>query len=629
MNKILIVGHPQSGYLEVERLLRACGMASAQPSRREGFAPEQISDTLCRAHRAAPLHTLGQNREVEQIDVAPVWQGLAMDLMLGNIDQPLWGWADPKAVHLLDYWRALDPSLHFILVYDRPHSMITRGGLEEAGTLTRETLRQRLDAWSAYNAALLAFHLRNPERSLLVHSEQVRQSAEDYLQQVRARIDAPWKDRIVGVGVSTALLSNTEVEDARPGAQPRLLADDIALGSDALSTFVAGSLLKDQLGCLSLYEEMQASASLPLEIELAQGEDPALGMEAWLSMVAQQETLQNQHNLARQLQASRDQAEQLAHDRERLIDEERQLRAAEQQDMTRQLTALQQERAQVEAAQADVQQENEMLLSQLHQVQEEVERNYLNGQQQAQRIATLQRQEQLAQTRGSELDALNKQLKESAANAEQRAAQLAALQQQAAVAATQLKKQTEHRIGALTAEMETLKAKPQPPTIDPALAEENELLLSQLHQVQEELERYYLENQRMKAGAAPAAALAHAQPQQPALYGAAARVKQHLSYRLGAQMIAHSHNLRGWFGMPWALMSEVRQFRAAQRNPGAKTQPPLHTYRDAHEAERVKKHLSYRLGERFIAHSRSPIGWLRLPFALRNEVKQFRQQNPR
>jgi len=629
MNKILIVGHPQSGYLEVERLLRACGMASAQPSRREGFAPEQISDTLCRAHRAAPLHTLGQNREVEQIDVAPVWQGLAMDLMLGNIDQPLWGWADPKAVHLLDYWRALDPSLHFILVYDRPHSMITRGGLEEAGTLTRETLRQRLDAWSAYNAALLAFHLRNPERSLLVHSEQVRQSAEDYLQQVRARIDAPWKDRIVGVGVSTALLSNTEVEDARPGAQPRLLVDDIALGSDALSTFVAGSLLKDQLGCLSLYEEMQASASLPLEIELAQGEDPALGMEAWLSMVAQQETLQNQHNLARQLQASRDQAEQLAHDRERLIDEERQLRAAEQQDMARQLTALQQERAQVEAAQADVQQENEMLLSQLHQVQEEVERNYLNGQQQAQRIATLQRQEQLAQTRGSELDALNKQLKESAANAEQRAAQLAALQQQAAVAATQLKKQTEHRIGALTAEMETLKAKPQPPTIDPALAEENELLLSQLHQVQEELERYYLENQRMKAGAAPAAALAHAQPQQPALYGAAARVKQHLSYRLGAQMIAHSHNLRGWFGMPWALMSEVRQFRAAQRNPGAKTQPPLHTYRDAHEAERVKKHLSYRLGERFIAHSRSPIGWLRLPFALRNEVKQFRQQNPR
>ena len=32
-----------------------------------------------------------------QIDVAPVWQGLAMDLMLGNLDEPLWGWADPQA----------------------------------------------------------------------------------------------------------------------------------------------------------------------------------------------------------------------------------------------------------------------------------------------------------------------------------------------------------------------------------------------------------------------------------------------------------------------------------------------------------------------------------------------------
>lgn len=41
MNKILIVGHPQSGFEEVEQVLHDCGMAYAQPSRREGFLPAE------------------------------------------------------------------------------------------------------------------------------------------------------------------------------------------------------------------------------------------------------------------------------------------------------------------------------------------------------------------------------------------------------------------------------------------------------------------------------------------------------------------------------------------------------------------------------------------------------------
>lgn len=584
MNKILIVGHPQSGYADVERLLRARGMAPAQPSRREGFAPEQISDTLCKAHSAAPLHLLGHEREVQQIDVAPVWQGLAMDLMLGNIDQPLWGWADPKAVHLLDHWRQLDPTLHFILVYDRPHSVITRSGLQEAATLTREALQQRVDAWSAYNAAVLGFHLRHPDRSLLVHSEQVRRSSEATLQQVRERIDAPWKDRLAGPA---------QVEDARPGAQtPAVANDNDALDASALSTLVAGALLKDQPGSQALYEELQASANLPLEADLAHGEDPALGMEAWLSMVAQQEAMQNQRELTRQLQVGREQAERLAQERERLIEQERQLRLAEQADMARQLALVRQERERVEAAQAGSQQENELLLDQLHQVQEELERYHLSGQEQSRRIEALQQQDELN-----------------------------------AAALAQARQQAQTRIAALTADIDALRVKlaePPVPTVDPALSEENEVLLHQLHQVQEELERYYLENQRLKAGAAPAPKRPEPQPQP--LYGAADRVKQQLSYRLGARMIAQSRSMLGWMTMPWALMGEVRRYRALQRQSGDARLPPIHTYRDAEAAERVKQHLSYRLGQTFIAHSRSPVGWLRLPFALRRELKQFAQR---
>jgi hypothetical protein len=606
MNKILIVGHPQSGLQEVERLLRACGMAAALPSRREGFAPEQISEILCKAHSTPPLHQLGNDREVHQVDVAPVWQSLSMDLMLGNIDQPLWGWADPNAVHLLDYWLALDPSLHFILVYDRPHSVLTRTGLHEAAALTREALQQRLDAWSAYNAAVLGFHLRHPERCLLVQSEQVLQSAEASLQHVRARIDAPWKDRAAASRDHPALLPHTEVEDAKQGTQSLTVHNNVTLNASSLSTVVAATLLKDQPGSLALYEELQASADLPLEADLAQGEDPALGMEAWLTLVAQQENLQSQRALTHHLQAGLEQAEQLAQERQRLIDEECLRRAVEQANMGCQLAELQRARAQVEAAQVGTQQENELLLDQLHRVQEELERHLLVGQDLESRIQVLTGKEQLARKQLAETETVQQQAKAAIEVAGQQALQ---------------------QIGALTSEIESLKAKPAIAAPNLRLTEENELLLSQLHQVQEDLERYLLENKRLKSRESTPQPLA--KPSRPAVYGAADRVKKQLSYRLGATLIHNSRSLGGWLSMPWAVRKAVTQYWRELPQHQAKNLPPIHTYADAYEADRVRNHLSYRLGEAILKNARSPVGWLRMPFALNNAVKAFRKQQSR
>jgi hypothetical protein len=152
------------------------------------------------------------------------------------------------------------------------------------------------------------------------------------------------------------------------------------------------------------------------------------------------------------------------------------------------------------------------------------------------------------------------------------------------------------------------------------LSEENELLLTQLHQVQEELEAYYLENKKLKQKSAPP------KKASPAHYGAAERIKRQLSYRLGAVMIQHSRNLGGWLRMPGALVRETRSFRCevAQRSP--QKLPPISQYRDASEAERVKQHLSYRLGSAVIKNARSPIGWIRMPVSLWHEVADFKKR---
>lgn len=599
MNKILIVGHPLSGYQEVERLLRACGMAPALPSRRDGFLPEQISATLAKAHNAPALQRLGEGQaELRQLTPGPVWHGMALDLMLGNIDQPLWGWSDPQAIHWLNYWRDLDPDLHFILVYDRPHSLLTRSQADPATPDTPDALAQQARQWAAYNAALLHFFHRNPQRCLLVHSEQAKRSASAYLNQVRARIDAPWVERIGLDGQAAASL---------PGPQhaelPAPLAPDASETGDApdapLALLVADTLLRDQPESRQLYEELQASANLPLALDDEPGRDTALALQAWAALNAQRQRQREQENLLQQLEAGQAQAEALAAEHWRLLQAEQHLRNQDSQAHGAAIAELSAARQQVEQQQRELQQDNELLLTQLHQVQEELERHYLNSQQQATQLQVLSEQQQQAEQQAA-------QLKERLAAAEKRAAEEA---QHSQAKAQELK--------TALSELSEWKARP---AVDPQLSEENELLLTQLHQVQEELERYYLENQRLKAQVAPP------KPEKPAFYGAADRVRQQLSYRIGARMIQNSRSLGGWIAMPWAVLGEVRHFKQDQAKRQHLKLPPIHTYRDAHEAERVKQHLSYRLGQAYLANAKSPICWLRMPFALRREAKAFRQR---
>ncbi len=602
MNKILIVGHPLSGYQEVERLLRACGMAPALPSRRDGFLPEQISATLAKAHNAPALQRLGNgDAELRQLTPGPVWHGMALDLMLGNIDQPLWGWADPQAIHWLNYWRDLDPDLHFILVYDRPHSLLTRSQADPATPDSPEDLARQARQWAAYNAALLHFFHRNPQRCLLVHSEQARRSASAYLNQVRARIDAPWVERLGLEGNHTGPhASGTPTPCVTQDLPPALASGDTGETPDApLALLVADTLLRDQPESRQLYEELQAAANLPLALDDEPGRDTALALQAWAALNAQRQRQRHQDKLLQRLEAGQAQAEALAAERWRLLQAEQQLRAQDAQTHDAALADLSTARQQIEQQQRELQQDNELLLSQLHQVQEELERHYLNSQQQATQLEALSAQQQQAEQQAA-------QLKERLAAAEQRAAEAA---RQAQAKAQELK--------SAQSELSELQARP---AVDPQLSEENDLLLTQLHRVQEELERYYLENQRLKAQVAPP------KPEKPAFYGAADRVRQQLSYRIGARMIQNSRSLGGWVAMPWAVLGEVRRFKREQPEREARKLPPIHTYRDAHEAERVKQHLSYRLGQAYLANAKSPVGWLRMPFAIQREAKAFRQR---
>lgn len=78
--------------------------------------------------------------------------------------------------------------------------------------------------------------------------------------------------------------------------------------------------------------------------------------------------------------------------------------------------------------------------------------------------------------------------------------------------------------------------------------------------------------------------------------------------------------------MPFALLAESQRFKQEQTSSRLNQKlPPVEQYCDAYAAEHIKQHLSYRLGAQMIANSRTLGGWVSMPWALLGEVKAFRK----
>jgi hypothetical protein len=154
--------------------------------------------------------------------------------------------------------------------------------------------------------------------------------------------------------------------------------------------------------------------------------------------------------------------------------------------------------------------------------------------------------------------------------------------------------------------------------------EENDLLLIQLHLVQEELERYFLENQQLKKKVTNSTQNSSLS-ENKVYFGVAQRVKDELSYKLGNVLITNSKSLMGILAIPGLLIKVAKKHNQQQLNIPQKKLPPISSYADADQAEIIKGHLSYRFGAVLISSYRSPIGWIKMPFKLFLAYRQFKQ----
>ena len=154
--------------------------------------------------------------------------------------------------------------------------------------------------------------------------------------------------------------------------------------------------------------------------------------------------------------------------------------------------------------------------------------------------------------------------------------------------------------------------------VSECLDSESKLLVEQLSQVQEELEMFYSKNEKLR----PLYLKSNFNIENGfKYYGAVDRVKEDLPYRLGNTIINNSKSINDIMRMPVKLIQEYKDFK----NSDFYNLPNIEDYEDSYKAEKVKNHLSYKIGKAIVESKKSPIKALGLPVRIVKEVILFKK----
>jgi len=414
----------------------------------------------------------------------------AIALLSGEPSTPLL-WADDRNLWLLDFWAASFPHVSFLLLYTRAESALAyafQQGMEP---------EQFMQTWQTTNQHLINFQRRNRRRSLLL-------DAETAAQHPQALADACQR-----IGLEL---------------QPINLSEVVTMAAPVIERLLAHQYLRKQSAIQALQVELEVSsqplgdteAHQPLQLaELYQGYQKWQSQikaksKAWEAQVELSSDYKTQLDAMTQAKVEQ---ERLADVRQTQIEQLTKIQEKQAADQQAQLSQAQQAQKKWVEVTKETNQENELLLLQLHQVQEELEVVFL----QKQTIDQAQEKQntQLGQLR-QKLDATEK----AVLTAETERNELAGERQKLCTQIEQLtktnneqsKRTEEHQgqIRQLSKERDeqekqvvdsqsqlaqARKVQEKLTAVSKETERENELLLLQLHQVQEELEVVFLQKQ--------------------------------------------------------------------------------------------------------------------------------------
>lgn len=334
-----------------------------------------------------------------------------------------------------------------------------------------------------------------------------------------------------------ALAEALNVSAACPSSPPASSSAPAYLGALAALCAGVGANLQGVHQAWGLYETLEATAWLPsgmapefraslsvnksvdepalaslLQVVSAGVQAPAKAQAHQATQAALEDTQQREQTLQQTTNQQQADLQTLREELQTLKETHQALQASHQ--------SLQETHHATSEEHKEATEENDLLLAQLHHVQEELEKHFLEGQQQQQQLDELRQQLTAQQQQATQAAAAHeqersraaaeiakltqaltekKQAAQKAQQAQQTAEKAAASEKQALNTAKQQletrTRESEKELAELRAQVATLKTSlNSAQTEHTELQEENDLLLAQLHHVQEELERYYLAN---------------------------------------------------------------------------------------------------------------------------------------
>ena len=434
MISLCITGPSHSAIASAERALVAAGMVSAVPVQRDTAIT--FASWHDRVHEAMTQSVPSQLAEDASASVGRLWDQLASDLFLSNMQTQVWGWADAKSLSLLDYWLDFDPSTHFVLLATSPEQMLA----EHLASLSRDPesgapellVDSLIEHWRDAHQAMLRFALLNPNRCTFVQGDKMS------LPSLVQTVQAAWPLQLGSLQLD--LVARTETSFAVDGgpahhlllhfaqemfaSYPQMQAlkhevESVALAlSEATLPKAHGPVLASVLATVSLADQVPVlfekirKLQLDLESEISRGASALSTLEASseLQLLVVTESLSKERQEKMDALAQCDQEaqakEQALSKGETLEKEKAELLASlqasqrakdealeqcEMETKTKFALAVQRDALAVsvdsievksnrlETLLCSVEEENRLLLAQLSQVQNELERYYLRN----------------------------------------------------------------------------------------------------------------------------------------------------------------------------------------------------------------------------------------------------------
>lgn len=357
MNTLCITGAMGASLERISTLLFQGGLERAQPIKRE----TSISMANWH-HNVVPLLQKGQRP-------GRLWEQLAGDLLLANLSQSQWGWADTQSVAALDFWAEFEPGIRFLLLTADPQEYLAHCLLEDADESPKDE-RAYLKQWQDEHERLLAFYLKYPERCLLVNARQAEANPASLVHQLSKRL-------------------NFNLDAAIAQLPAHTNHQELSSAPATLARYVASKALQEHAKPLAaLFNELKAAQQPLAEPDAQADEDGNIFSTAEVSLASLLKDYQ--HRCERDLsETDRKALENLKKENELLllqlhqVQEELEGSHRERQKLKQQLEEqrrLPAPEVNNDIAIEEAKQENELLMLQLHQVQEELEHYFLQHQ---------------------------------------------------------------------------------------------------------------------------------------------------------------------------------------------------------------------------------------------------------